>query len=426
VNTERLRAEADGYARLALENIAREFPSYVVSRMTEPGDFPHQPRLRNPVFFGSYDWHSCVEMHWVLVRLLRVAGDAVPATEIRNALHQQFDPGALRIEAEYMARHGNSERPYGWGWALTLMHELASWPGDPDAFVWAAAMKPLADALTANFLRWLPGATYPLRYGVHSNSAFGLSLALPYARDVRPELTAAITGAATRWYRGDTDYPAAWEPSGHDFLSPALAETELMASLLPTEEFGRWLGRFLPGIASREPVTLFTPAVVSDESDGQIAHLHGLNLSRAWCWRRLAESLPPEDPRVPVCLDASRVHADASLPYATGSDYMVSHWLAAYAVLLLSLSGSLLSLSGSGDCLSGLPASHSAYSRQPPGPLRLSCVFSVVLRGVTTRGNSLSPDRARFVRVSGVAAARDAAPDPNRRRLPSAKAEFRC
>jgi hypothetical protein len=344
----RLRPELDGYARLALDNIDREFPSYLTVLLAGPGEFPARPRDRTPVFYGSFDWHSCVEMHWVLVRLLKTAGDAVPAHEIRAALDRQLTPAGLRAEAEFMRAQGGFERPYGWGWALALAHELATWPGDQDAARWVAAMEPLAAALRESFLGWLPKATYPVRTGVHGNSSFGLSLALPYAQAQaqaqaqapagrsQPPLAAAIEAAARRWYRTDTDYPAAWEPSGHDFLSPALAEAELMARLLPAGEFASWLAAFLPGLAAGEPASLFTPAVVSDSSDGQIAHLHGLNLSRAWCFRRLAETLPPGNPRVPACTEASRRHAEASLPHVTSDDYMVTHWLAAYAVLLFS------------------------------------------------------------------------------------------
>jgi hypothetical protein len=337
---DRLRPETSGYAELALDNIGREFPSYVTVLLTGPGEFPARPRDRTPVFYGSFDWHSCVEMHWVLVRLLKTAGDTVPAERIRAALDLQFTARGLSAEAEFMRTRGGFERPYGWGWALALAHELATWAGDQDAARWAAAMEPLSAALTENFLGWLPKATYPVRTGLHGNSSFGLSLALPYARGLaaagQPSLAAAIEAATRRWYAADAGYPAAWEPSGHDFLSPALAEAELMTRLLPADEFAPWLASFLPGLAAGEPASLFTPAVVSDSSDGQIAHLHGLNLSRAWCFRRLAETLPPADPRVPVCAGAMWRHAEASLPHVTGDDYMVTHWLAAYAVLLFS------------------------------------------------------------------------------------------
>ena len=337
---DRLRPEAGGYARLALENITREFPALVSALMTAPGQFPSRPRDRTPVFYGSFDWHSCVEMHWVLVRLLRMAPDVVPGEEIRSALNAQLTPEGLDREAAYARLSGTGLRHYGWGWALALMHELATWPDDSDAPRWAAAMEPLTAELTASFLGWLPKATYPIRVGVHANRSFALSRALPYARlraeTGRPELAKAIEQTANRWYAADLDYPGGWEPSGHDFLSPALAEAELMARLLPPDHFLPWLGAFLPGLAAGEPAALFTPAVVSDSSDGQIAHLHGLNLSRAWCWRRLAETLPADDPRVPVCAAAARTHAAASLPHVVADDYMVTHWLAAYAVLLFS------------------------------------------------------------------------------------------
>jgi hypothetical protein len=335
---DRLRPELAGYARAALDNIGREFPSHVSATMTAPGDFPHRPRHRNPVFYGSFDWHSCVEMYWLLVRLLKLAPDDVPAAQIREALHTRLTHAGLRAEADFMAtRHGAAmERPYGWGWALALAAELDDWD-DPDAARWADCLRPLSDCLERNFLRWLPLATYPLRTGVHTNGAFGLSRALPYAdRQPGGELGRALRAAADRWYRADEDYPGAWEPSGQDFLSPALCEAELMARLLPPAEFPGWLDRFLPGIADGQPRTLFTPVVVTDASDGYIAHLRGLNLSRAWCWRRLAEALPAEDPRAAACAQACTVHAEASLPHVTGDDYMVEHWLAAYAVLLFS------------------------------------------------------------------------------------------
>ena len=194
--------------------------------------------------------------------------------------------------------------------------------------------------MTECFLRWLPKATYPVRYGVHENSAFGMSTALDYAqaqaRIGEPALLDAITTKAYAWFGADTLYPASWEPSGADFLSPALTEAELMTRILPAAEYGTWLSMFLPGIAGGEPKTIFTPAVVSDVADGQIAHLHGLNASRAWCWRRIAESLPADDARVGPAIAAARAHASAALPHVVGDDYNVEHWLAAYAVLMMS------------------------------------------------------------------------------------------
>jgi len=335
-----LRAEAFGYARVALTNIKREFPSGVYHSMVKPGDFPFRPRARTPAFYGSYDWHSSVEMHWVLLRLLRLTSDLVPGKEIRAALNAHFSPVALAAEAEFIAsRNGLWERPYGWGWALALAYEAECF-GDPDGKKWAAALQPFANTVNKCFLDWLPKATYPVRYGVHENSAFGMSRALDYAQARAAAgdraLLDEITEKAYTWYGADTLYPASWEPSGLDFLSPALAEAELMARIMPVEEFGFWLSVYLPGISGGEPKTLFTPAVVSDISDGQIAHLHGLNASRAWCWRRIAESLPAGDPRIESAVAAARNHAGAALPHVIGDQYTVEHWLACYAVLMLS------------------------------------------------------------------------------------------
>jgi hypothetical protein len=338
--TQLLHDEAASYARLALANIRREFPSGVYHLMRAPGDFPYRPRARTPVFYGSFDWHSCVEMHWLLVRLLRVAVDAVPADEIKTVLGTHFERLALAAEEEFITGpDGMKERPYGWGWALALIHETATWD-DRYGRKWASALAPLADKLSGLFLEWLPRATYPVRHGVHPNSAFGLSRALPYAatraRSGDPALLEAITAKAQAWFGSDMLYPGHWEPSGHDFLSPALTEAELMAQILQLDEFAEWLGLFLPGIERGEPASLFNPAVVPDSSDGNSAHLHGLNASRAWCWRRLAESLPDGDPRTRAAVTAARAHAQAALPHVVGDDYMVEHWLAAYAVLMLS------------------------------------------------------------------------------------------
>ena len=335
--SEVLRQNAGVYAGVALHNIEREFPSDVWHRMQGPEDMPKRPRERTPVFFGSYDWHSCVEMHWLLVRLLRVVPEAVPEAEIRAALSSHFTPEGLEREAEFIGHPSNQgrQRPYGWGWALQLIHDVQSWD-DAEARGWSRNLAPLAEALVSNFLEWLPRATYPVRHGVHANSAFGFSRSLSYSRAFNATLLEALTSKAMQWFGRDQDYPGQYEPSGADFLSPALTEAELMAQLLPGDAFTSWLEDFLPGIEAGEPRELFTPAVVSDPSDGQIAHLHGLNASRAWCWRRIAELLPPNDRRIEPSLTAMRTHAAAALPHVAGSDYMVEHWLAAYAVLLMS------------------------------------------------------------------------------------------
>jgi hypothetical protein len=279
-------------------------------------------------------------MHWALVRLLRTAADAVPAAEIRSTLGAQFTPVALAAEADFVAGPGGeAERPHGWAWALALIHEIATWD-DPDARKWMAAMGPLAETLTSCFLGWLARQTYPVRYGTGCNSAFGLSRVLPFA-DWRaaagePTLLRAITAKADTWFGSDSLYPADWEPSGDDCLSPALTQAELMSRVLLPGDFAGWLAMFLPGIEWGRPGALFTPAAAPGPTNGQAAHLHGLNASRAWCWRHIAAALPAGDARVEVALAAARRHAAAVLPHVLGEDYAVAHWLASYAVLMLS------------------------------------------------------------------------------------------
>jgi hypothetical protein len=325
-----LRAAAAELAATALRTVQAEFPYDLRVLYTAPGVAPERPRDRHPAFYGSFDWHSAVEMHWVLLRLLRRFPDEVEAAAIRAVLDAHLTPEAIIVETVYFAANSGAQRPYGWGWALTLHEEAASWP---DAAHWTAALRPLADHFLDALAAWLPNAPYPVRHGVHPNSAFGLVRSLPAARrrartgDDR--VLRAIEDAARRWFAADRDAPVRWEPSGADFLSPVLTEAVLMAEVLPVEEFRRWLGRFLPDLTEQP---LFEPAVVADSSDGQTAHLHGLNLSRAWALRRLAAAVP--DAR-DLLLDTARRHAGPELAEVSGSDYMVEHWLAAYALLYL-------------------------------------------------------------------------------------------
>jgi Protein of unknown function (DUF2891) len=344
-SAELLSAEAAGYAAAALANIRHEFPAAMQHTMTAPGDFPYRPRARAPVFYGSVDWHSSVQMHWTLLLLLRTVPGAVPGTEIRSALGAQFTPVALAAEAEFAgSAAARAERPQGWGWALALVHETQTWD-NPDARKWAQAMAPLAEALVRGFLGWLPGQSYPVRYGTEQGSAFGLSLAWPFAearaRAGDPALRDAIAARALAWFSADSMYPADWEPSGDDCVSPALTEAELMARVLPPAEYADWLAIFLPGLEWGRPATLFTPAVAGhpadeDEDQEQGSRLHGLNATRAWCWRQIARSLPAGDARAEPAAAAARQHIKAVLPYVLGGGYQLEHWLAGYAVLMLS------------------------------------------------------------------------------------------
>ena len=332
---------ADAFARVALSNIVREYPHHEFHLQTGPEPVP-TPRQLHPCFYGSFDWHSCVEMFWVLIRLLRTTSpDDAPHDEIRRVLDDHLTTDALAVEAAYFgsADQRMNQRPYGWSALLELTHEAETW-ADPDGQRWATALRPLAEIFTARYLDWLPHATYPVRSGVHTNSAFSLSRTLPFARhraaNGDPRLLHAITQTSLRWFAQDQDYPGGWEPSGFDFLSPALTEADLLARLQAPNGFADWLDDFLPNIAERQPAALFEPAVVSDSTDGLIAHLHGLNLSRAWCWQRIAKALPADDARVVTMLATAQDHTDAALTHATGGPYSVEHWLVYYAVLLLS------------------------------------------------------------------------------------------
>jgi hypothetical protein len=330
--------QAGRFAKIALGHVSQEFPSKLDHVLRGPSDL-QSPRALHPIFYGSFDWHSCVHAYWLLARLLH-GHPAIPQSErIRALFASAFTAAHVSVELDYLARPYTAtfERPYGWAWLLMLMAELAQ-QADAEARRWSAVLSPLAEAFARRFLAHLPKATYPTRTGTHSNTAFALSLALEYAQVVKhPELAEAVADTARRWYLGDADCQA-WEPSGEDFLSPCLMEADCMRRALPQEEFAVWFGGFLPRLQEQHPATLFTPVTVSDRADGRIAHLDGLNLSRSWCWSNLAAALARSDPRRPVMLDAAERHLQAGLRHVSG-DYMGEHWLATFAVLALEASG---------------------------------------------------------------------------------------
>ncbi len=332
-----LEQVASTYAETIIASIQQEYPNQMQHMMTGPEDRP-RPHEAHTAFYGCFDWHSSVEMHWALIRLLRLTPEAFDGKKAMTVLNAHLTEAALSQEAAYLRGRPRFERPYGWGWALTFVHELTLWENDA-AVRWLAAARPLADVITELFLEWLPKATYPVRVGMHSNSAFGLARSVPWARYLAAQgdaqLLTAITKAAIQWYGEDRDYPAHYEPSGSDFLSPALTEIDLMSLVLERVEFGSWLDGFLPELSSGAPRSLFEPALVSDASDGQLAHLHGLNLYRAFVWKHLNAILPAHDKRRHHLDAAIDAHAQASMGAVTGSDYMVEHWLAAYAMLYL-------------------------------------------------------------------------------------------
>jgi hypothetical protein len=332
---ELLRGRAAEYVATAIHCATLPYPVYTYNIPTDDSPIPRY-RDQHPAFYGSFDWHSCVEMHWVAVRLLRLFPDETANSGARDLIDSLITPDHMATERAFFDQpfHGSWERPYGWGWYLTLAAELAEWD-DPDAQRWSGLLEPLARYFEEGLIAWLPKLTYPVRHGVHSNTAFGLSLAYRYAEHRNEHgdrrLLDAIHESAIGWFLNDVDAPVAYEPSGSDFLSGTLTEAELMSRALPAGRFVSWLDTFLPDLASG----LFEPALVSDESEGQIAHLHGLNLSRAWAMTVIADQLPEGDHRIEPLLDSAERHTHAALPYVTGSDYMVEHWLAVYAVLVL-------------------------------------------------------------------------------------------
>ncbi|MBL8875259.1 MAG: DUF2891 domain-containing protein [Phycisphaerae bacterium] len=336
----------DHFVAVVLSHAQREYPNKLDHVMNSAAEVKG-PRELHPIFYGSFDWHSCVHGHWLLVRGLRLYPALAQAAEIRQILDSLYTEENVAKETAYLAQQlrGTFERPYGWAWLLKLAAELRApcVEGVGKATIesllkWERALSPLTDAFVGRFMAFLPKATYPIRVGTHHNTAFAIALSLDYARGVNDRALAdALTAKARQWYGNDVNYPA-WEPDGSDFQSPGLVEAECMRRVLPREEFVAWFGRFLPKLAEQQPKTLFTPALVSDRTDGQITHLDGLNLSRAWCWRAIATALPAEDARRTLAEGAYQKHLEAALPHVTG-DYMGEHWLATFAMLALTEPG---------------------------------------------------------------------------------------
>ena len=325
---------ASRFAAIALGHLTREYPNKLDHVMTGPQDIK-SPRDLHPIFFGSFDWHSCVHGHWLLARLYRRVARLPQAPAIRALLDGQLTGEKVAGELEYLEQPSTRgfERPYGWAWVLALQAELLRHES-AEGRRWASAMAPLAKEFVRRFEAYLPLATYPVRAGVHSNTAFALLLARDYAVAARNSAFAGLCAdAALRWYRADRGCPA-WEPSQDEFLSPALTEAALMSDVMPKEDFAAWLAAFLPQAARGEPATLFKPATVSDRSDGKIAHLDGLNLSRVWCWRRIVAELPASDPLRVRAEAAIAAHLSSALGHVAG-DYMGEHWLATFALLAL-------------------------------------------------------------------------------------------
>ncbi len=330
--------QASRLAQLPLKGLQQEYPNKLEHVMNGAEEV-RSPSELHPVFYGSYDWHSSVHGHWMLVRILKRHPNLPESSKIRKILNAHFTPEKVAAEVAYLQQENRKsfERPYGWGWLLKLAEELHDWD-DPDGKRWSTNLQPLADEISERYLNFFPKQTYPIRSGVHSNTALGLTFGLDYARQVGDqELEEMIVSRSRSYFLKDKDYPAAWEPGGDHFLSPALTEADLMRRVLPQAEFAQWLHGFLPGLAEEQPAAILEPAEVSDRSDPKIVHLDGLNLSRAWAMRGIVLALPADDPVRGVLQKSASSHTRASLPHVTSGDYAGEHWLASFAVYLLSV-----------------------------------------------------------------------------------------
>jgi hypothetical protein len=322
-------------ARIALANLDREYPNHLQHLLDGDTDAA-TPRELHPVFCGAYDWHSAVHNYWMLVRLLRLMPEGAFAAPAREFIARRLNPADVAQECRYFddLRRASWERPYGLAWLLQLSAELHEW-GTPEAQRWRTALSPLEAVVRERFRLWLPKLFYPIRSGEHSQSAFALGLLHDWARITGdgPMLDLA-RAKGVEFHLFDVDGPLAYEPSGQDFLSPVLAEADLMRRLLPPAEYTKWLGRFLPTLPT-DGSRWLEPAVSRDPSDGKLAHLDGLNLSRAWMLQGTASALPADDPRRAALQAAAREHAESGLAAIREEEYAGSHWLPSFAVYLL-------------------------------------------------------------------------------------------
>lgn len=335
-------ATAGRLTALALACVHREYPNKISHVLHGDADV-RPPRELSPAFYGCYDWHSSVHGHWLLARLARLHPEAPWAVAARSALARSLTRANLDAEVAYLHGPGRAsfERPYGLAWLLALAGEVRGWDDD-EARGWAAALEPLEFAAAARLAAWLPKLLYPVRSGEHSQTAFALGLARDWALIARNEAMRSLVDAkALQFYLADRACPLAYEPSGEDFLSPCLAEADLMRRVLPRAEFGEWLAAFLPGIPRDGSAGWLLPAEVSDRADPKLAHLDGLNLSRAWMLEGIAAGLADEDARRPGLLLAAEVHAIAAVPAVTGEHYEGGHWLGSFAAYLLTRAGLL-------------------------------------------------------------------------------------
>ncbi len=325
------------FARLALDGIDREYPNKPSNVMAGP-ESVLSPRAMHPAFYGSFDWHSSVHGHWMLVRLLKMYPECSIAAEIKERLDNHLTADHLRREAEYFEEPLNKsfERMYGWAWALRLAAELRTWD-DPLGRKWATALRPLEDVLVKKIHAYLANLQWPIRTGVHPDTGFALAQILDYAVLVGDEkLADLVRQRAGHYYSQDRNYPVRYEPSGEDFFSSGLNEVDLMRRILSADEFSEWLNGFFPTLSRNGRLgNLLRPAEVSDITDGKLVHLAGLNFNRAWTMRGIASAIPERDPRRELLLDTAQRHLDAGLQYVFSGHYEGEHWLATFAIYTL-------------------------------------------------------------------------------------------
>ncbi len=331
---------AERFAKLALACVHKEYPNKISHTLNSDSDVA-PPRKLTPAFFGCYDWHSSVHGHWLLVRLVRTFPGAPFVPSAREALRQSLTAENIAQEAAYLRAEGRAsfERPYGLAWLLQLAAELREWD-DPEAHQMVANLHPLEQAAKERLNDWLPKLSHPVRIGEHDQTAFALGLMLDYARAEKDEkFTRLVASKVGDFFLGDKNCPLAYEPSGEDFLSPCLAEADLVRRVLLTRDFARWLRTFLPPISASAGNRWLKPVVSPDPSDPKLAHLDGLNLSRAWMLEGIAASLPKNDKRVGTIIAAAEAHRRAGIAAVTGEHYEGGHWLGSFAAYLVTKRG---------------------------------------------------------------------------------------
>jgi hypothetical protein len=331
---------AERFAKLALACVGKEYPNKISHVLNSDADVA-PPRKLTPAFCGCYDWHSSVHGHWLLVRLIRTFPDAPFAGPARDALRKSLTAENLKQEAAYLRGAGRAsfERPYGLAWLLQLCAELREWD-DGQAREMSANLRPLEEAAVERLKTWLPKLSHPVRIGEHDQTAFGLGLMLDYARVTGNEAFAKlVTDSARKFFLADKNCPLAYEPSGEDFLSPSLGEADVMRRVLSPAEFATWLKEFMPQIPTTPNADWLPVTVSPDRSDPKLAHLDGLNLSRAWMLEGIIFALPADDPRRPALAATADAHRRAGLAAVTGEHYEGGHWLGSFAVYLTTQRG---------------------------------------------------------------------------------------